>query len=366
MLTKKNKSTVARVFRQLLLGSIAFGAFPAISSTVYAQQCDDPGCRCGQAHHGHSSNCQATTFIDRIDSIADRFESGLDRILGRALPEKQHCQCARCQGAMGAMPVSESPLSEPYIVEPITEADEPGIADPLPGNSIQPGNGSVSLPSNNRRPLQKVPPTPPSITDAKREFPTSSERSGQARPQSNQSGIRSTTPRIELRDTESAIPPATRQERQPGVRVPELLDDPFQDDQSRRQPVQPQQIQRPDSAVPPGEIRWTKRPTAEVQSSNHVNRPKTETAAAQPQPKPEPILRLNIEPATTERVGTKRVSTERVITERVTTERLRTENAGTAKMGTERAGGHISDSGSGEVVKASASKPIRITFPVKK
>jgi hypothetical protein len=358
MLSKKNKSTVARVFRQLLLGSIAFGTLSAVSSTVFAQHCDEPGCRCGQSHHGHSSDCRATTFIDRVDSIADRFESGLDRILGRSLPKKQHCQCARCQGNVRAMPTFESPVSEPYIVEPITEADEPGIADPLPSDVIQPGNGSVSLPSNNRRPLQKVPPTPPPISDAKREFPTSTEQSGRTRPQSTQSGIRSTTPRIELRDTESAMPPATRQERQPGVPVPEWLDDPFQDDQSRRQPIHPQRLPRPESAVPPGEIRWTKRPTAEVQSSK-VNQPKTEAIVAKPQP--EPVLRLNIAPAITERVGTKSASAVRVTTEPVTTERITTE-----RNSTERAGGHISDSSSGEVVKATVNQPIRITFPVKK
>jgi hypothetical protein len=265
------------------------------------------------------------------------------------ISKKKHCNCAHCQGKTSGMayanvPADVVPLVEPGI-EPMSVPEEPGIADPLPIRTIEPntksGSSKTINPNTNSRPrvpMKAIEPTqitaPKQITAPEREFPTSTQQGSEV-----PFNVRPKQPAIELRPLETA-PPSSKNKpnREPGVIIPEWLDDPFKEDQSSKESAKPQRL-LPAAPTPPNDIRWSKRPSLEQQSQK-VEAPKSETVVVSPakpepvvvnEPKPEPVLRLRI-----------------------------------SDQSAERAGGKISDRDEPNVVKASSNQPIRITFPVKK
>lgn len=376
MLSKKkhgasvSSATGVSPWKKLFLAGIAVGMTHWMTPQVHAQGCDSPGCRCQQCQHGHMGqhghhkDCQAITVFDRIDSLADRLETGLDRVFGRVVSKKKQCQCANCRGVSsgvvyGGMPVDGGPAVEPGIV-PIPLPEEPGIADPLPILTIEPNTKTEAARPLNPNTTSR-PRLPLKATEQKREFPTSTEsnlgtESGGGVP----ANVRPKQPAIELRPLEKA--PATQNNkstREPGVIIPEWLDDPFKEDQSRKESTQPQRI-LPAATTPSNDIRWSKRPTLEQQSQNieaptsaaskpiavKMEVPKVE-ASSLGTPKNEPVLRFHIGDRSSERAAAQlevKVPEQQV----------------------EPAGGRISDRDEPAVVKASASQPIRITFPTKK
>ena len=355
MLSKKNHGAIDssvkgfNPLKKLFVAGIALGVATWMTPEVRAQACDTPGCKCQQGQHGHHHDCQAVTVLDRIDSFADRLETGLDRVFGRMISKKKHCNCAHCQGKTSGMayanvPADVVPLVEPGI-EPMSVPEEPGIADPLPIRTIEPntksGSSKTINPNTNSRPrvpMKAIEPTqitaPKQITAPEREFPTSTQQGSEV-----PFNVRPKQPAIELRPLETA-PPSSKNKpnREPGVIIPEWLDDPFKEDQSSKESAKPQRL-LPAAPTPPNDIRWSKRPSLEQQSQK-VEAPKSETVVVSPakpepvvvnEPKPEPVLRLRI-----------------------------------SDQSAERAGGKISDRDEPNVVKASSNQPIRITFPVKK
>jgi hypothetical protein len=326
MLSKKRQGMLTQPLKKLLVTGIVVGMVNWITPTAQGQHCDSPGCKCQQGHHGSHQDCKAVTVFDRIDSLADRLESGLDRVFGKVVTKKKHCNCAKCQAQRAGVvydqvPVVPESTIEPGI-EPLPEPDEPGIADPLPILTIEPNtkpSTGSGLPNASVRPR-----LPLKTTEPKREFPTSTDR-GTGVP----ANVQPQQPAIELRPFERGTPPSTSKPiRDPGVIIPDWLEDPFKEDQSKSESSRPQRL-LPPATTPSNDIRWSKRPTLEQQTQ--AAEPKKSEVVTKAEPKSEPVLRLNI-----------------------------------GDQQPERAGGKITDRDDANVVKASSNQPIRITFPIKK
>lgn len=390
MLSKKKQgasvssATGASPWKKLFLAGIAVGMTHWMTSQVHAQGCDSPGCRCQQGQHGHHQDCQAVTVFDRIDSLADRLETGLDRVFGRVISKKKQCQCANCRGR-------SSGIVAPTGIETISLPEEPGIADPLPILTIEPHTKTEShTRTDGTHPLNPSttsrPRLPLKATESKREFPTSTE--GSLGTESN-SGVPSTVrpkqPAIELRPLERAPATQNKSTREPGVIIPEWLDDPFKEDQSRKELTQPQRI-LPAPTAPSNDIRWSKRPTLEQQSQNLESPPqdvsKQETVKlniskpdipkqtiAAPPAASKPIT-LKMEVPKAEASSTSVSKSEPVLRFRIgdrSSDRAATQlEVQAQEPQIKPAGGRISDRDEPAVVKASADQPIRITFPTKK
>lgn len=338
--TKSRNATVNaakgdRPLKKLLIAGLFLGAATWMTPEVRGQGCDTLGCKCQNGHHGHHGDCKALTVLDRIDSIADRLETGLDRVFGKVLPKKKKCNCAHCRGTSGVAvhenaPTDSAPLVDPGV-DPIPMPEEPGIADPLPILTIEPNgrsNGTPPVsPNSSARPR-----VPLKTTESNREFPTSTD------------GIRGIPlnigpkqPAVELRPFEKA-PSSGKSPRESGSNPPEWQVDPFKEDQSNKQIPKPQRL-LPQPTEPANDIRWSKRPTAEQQSQKMEDTKARIIAANQSAVAPKVEQKTQSEPVLRFRIGDKPV---------------------------EKASGEVSDRDDSPVVKASSNQPIRITFPVKK
>lgn len=341
MLSKKSRGATVKSqqgvspLKKLLIAGLFLGTATWMTPEVRGQGCDTPGCKCQNGHHGHRGECKALTVLDRIDSIADRLETGLDRVFGKVLPKKKKCNCAHCRGTSGVAvyenaPTDSVPLVDPGM-DPIPMPEEPGIADPLPILTIEPdgrsnGNPPIS-PNSSARPR-----VPLKTNQSNREFPTSTDGIRGIPPT-----IEPKQPAIELRPFEKALP-SDKSFREPGTNFPERLEDPFKEDQSNKLIPKPQRL-LPPPTEPANDIRWSKRPTAEQQSQKMEDTKARIIAANQSAVAPKVEQKTQSEPVLRFRIGDKPV---------------------------EKASGEVSDRDESTVVKASSNQPIRITFPVKK
>lgn len=224
-----------------------------VANPSYGQgcDCDEQGVSCscaknrthssvsrGSSHHHHTHhNCQAVGILDHLDAFSNRVEAKLDRVFGRLLPAKtKQCQCSRCQGYGEAPPPVDVPVEELGV-----EPEEPGIADPLPPEANQESSADNKVGKRGTAEQFRVPVPPPSI-DMRRQFPTSTEGNPSKK----------NAPVIKPR-----LPNSRTNEPKGNIQIPEWLEDPFKDDEARSQGIQ--------GAQPA--VRWTKRPTAEKQSS---------------------------------------------------------------------------------------------------
>ena len=250
----------------------------------------------------------------------------MDQVFGGILPKKKRCSCAHCQTQLAAQGMSGLP-AEPFVdpgVDFIPEPAEPGIADPLakpPAASTE----SIQGFDANRAKATSRPRVPLKVTDPKREFPTSTDPSHDPL-----KDIQLKQPAVELRPLDKAPPSSTnKNNREPGVHIPEWLDDPFKEEQSRKESGKPERMMSP-TPVAPGEIRWTKRPVLEQQSQKVPKEPSDRVVESEPPNNP--VIKLKIGDS----------SREQSIAER------------------------FSDRQDTGVVKASADQPIRIRFPATK
>jgi len=346
MLSQK-KQAATSLMKKLFFAGIALGVANLMAREVSGQAvCDSrtgsharypAGLSSGEGCRGEHAHCKSLTVLDRIDSVADRLETGLDRVFGKLLPKKKQCHCVHCR-AQAAEVIPESVPAEgvPVPDRPLEwtpEPHDPAIADPLnlPLIESNPEGASGAVPSDETSSVPETifrPRVPLKEESTRRQFPAKTDRM-----QENPGSVGPKLPAIELRPMEAAPPSSPRKNtREPGVYIPEWLDDPFKEDQSRREEKLRQRLLAPEN--PPKDVRMSQQPSSRDLMQQPQSRPVAVAEQSKQKVEPvgrEPVIRLNVGAANVASAADKAIQR--------------------------------SDS---NVIKASANQPIRITFPTKK
>jgi len=150
-------------------------------------------------------------------------------------------------------------------------------------------------------------------------------------------------------------PPSSprKNKREPGVHIPEWLDDPFKEDQSRREEKLRQRLLASENRL--NDIRLSQQPQSRPVALAEQSKQKVEPASR------EPAIRLNIaaQSGAAQSGAAQSGAAQSGAAQSGAAQDVGRENAVTAA-------GTVSQRSDSSVIKASANQPIRITFPAKK
>ena len=352
MLSQK-KQAATSLLKKLFVAGIALGVANVIACEVSGQAvCDSQsghrgryaaGPSCAEGCCGKNAQCKSLTVLDRIDSVADRLETGLDRVFGKLLPKKKQCHCVHCRTQAAEVLPQGVPVEGDFVpdrpLEWIPQPHDPAIADPLnlPLNESNSEGAHGAIPSDETSSVPETifrPRVPLKEESTRRQFPAKTDRT-----QENPASVSPASPAIELRPMEIAPPSSPRKnKREPGVHIPEWLDDPFKEDQSRREEKLRQRLLASENRL--NDIRLSQQPQSRPVALAEQSKQKVEPASR------EPAIRLNI-------------AAQSGAAQSGAAQDVGRENAVTAA-------GTVSQRSDSSVIKASANQPIRITFPAKK